>query len=304
MSGRSHQQQDQMMKPADKVATFRHLFEQMKPQIDKVLPKHLDAEALIRIALTAMHRTPKLFDCSAPSILGALSAAAQLGLSFDPTLGEAYLVPYGNQATFIPGYKGLMKLARQAGAQKFDVRVVHEKDEFDYEFGMREFCRHKPSVDEEPGKMTHVYAIVKLANGEIQFDVMSKAQVDAIRARSKASGSGPWVTDYEEMCKKTMAKRVTKLVPMDTEKAQLLRRAVHLDHLAEAGESQEIDLELPAAEAPKGKLEAVAAKRLGPAPKAKTALEIDDEKAAAQRGVMGEDFDPPLPDRDPGSDDV
>ena len=48
---------------------------------------------------------------------------------------------------------------------------------------------------------------------------MTKADVDAIRKRSKASGSGPWVTDYSEMGKKTVLRRMSKRWPLAPELA-------------------------------------------------------------------------------------
>jgi recombinational DNA repair protein RecT len=66
---------------------------------------------------------------------------------------------------------------------------------------------------------------------------MSRRQIDAIRARSRAKSDGPWVTDYPEMARKTAIRRLTKFLPMSIE----LATAVHLDTQAAMGESQALD---------------------------------------------------------------
>ena len=107
--------------------------------------------------------------------------------------------------------------------------AVREGDSFDYHRGRNSDLKHKECS--KPGEITHFYAYADLKGGGFQFDVMTKAQVDLIRARSKASGSGPWVSDYEEMGKKTVLKRMCKLLPRSAE----LARAVSLDNAAEIG---------------------------------------------------------------------
>lgn len=199
--------------------TLAQKIEQMKPEIARALPKHLNPDRVARIAVTVMRRTPKLAECTPESFLGALMTCAQLGLEPGP-LGHAYLVPYGNEVTFIAGYRGLVDLSRRSGqVQSVSARVVRDGDEFDYEFGLEPKLKHKPRADvDQP--VTYAYAVVKLKDGGVDFDVMTKAEVDAIRKRSKASGSGPWVTDYPEMAKKTVLRRLLKTAPMSVEYQQ------------------------------------------------------------------------------------
>lgn len=207
--------------------TLSQLIEQMKPEIGRALPKHLNADRMARIALTLIRQTPKLAQCTPESFLGALMTASQLGLEPGP-LGESYLVPYGNQVTFIPGYRGLVKLAWNSGQLKnFDAHVVYENDDFDYEYGLTPFLRHKPTRGER-GKVTDVYAVATLQNGGSAFVVMSLEDVAAIRKRSKASSAGPWVTDWEAMAKKTAVKQLIRWLPLSTEMQQV-NQAAQLD---------------------------------------------------------------------------
>ncbi len=207
--------------------TLGQLVEQMKPQIQRALPKHMDADKLARIALTLIRQTPKLAECTAESFLGALLTSAQLGLEPGP-LGEAYLVPYGRVCTFIPGYRGLVKLAWQSGQlRNIDAHVVYEQDEFDYEYGLNPALKHRPTRGDR-GKVSDVYAVATMQNGGSAFVVMSLADVEAIRKRSRASGNGPWVTDWDAMAKKTAVKQLIRWLPLSTE-LQTLNHAAELD---------------------------------------------------------------------------
>ena len=204
---------------ADKQKTLAAQIEAMKPEIARALPKHLNPERVARIAVTVMRRTPKLAECTPASFLGALMTCAQLGLEPGP-LGHAYLVPYGQEVTFIAGYRGLVDLARRSGlVSSVQARVVRDGDDFDYAFGLEPRLEHTPRADADK-PVTHVYAVIKLKDGGVDFDVMTKTEVDAIRKRSKASGSGPWQTDYAEMAKKTVLRRLLKTAPMSVEYQQ------------------------------------------------------------------------------------
>lgn len=219
---------DQKKKPDD---SLESLFENSKGALAQVLPKHLPVERVIRIALAARSRNPLLMKCTSASILQAVMTAAQLGLEPGGPLAHSYLVPYRNnklgadvyECQLIPGYRGLIELARRAGMVKnVQARVVHAKDTFAYSYGLTPTLVHEPSREADPGPLTHVYAIVYPSEGEPVFEVMSRADIDRIRGRSRAAQAGPWVTDYEEMGKKTVIKRLLKTQPMSQELASAI----------------------------------------------------------------------------------
>ena len=81
----------------------------------------------------------------------------------------------------------------------------------------------------------HVYAVARLKDGGVQFEVMSRADVEKVRALSKAGSSGPWVDHFDEMAKKTVIRRLFKYLPVSIE----LQKAVVMDERAEAGLSQD-----------------------------------------------------------------
>lgn len=235
----------QMMTARDRVNSVRALLEKAKPQIALALPRHLNADRMLRIAMTSIQRNPALLECDPISLVGAVIQSSQLGLEPDGVLGQAYLIPFRNnrkntrEVQFQPGYRGLLLLARRSGEiGGVDARVVYERDHFKYSFGLNPVLEHVPSRDEERGNPTYVYAIVRLKDGAAQFDVMSAGEIQAHRKRySRAADESPWVTAWEEMAKKTVLKRVLKLSPASVE----LQRAIALDEHAEGGLAQDLD---------------------------------------------------------------
>lgn len=215
----------------------------MKQQMALAMPKHMTADRMMRIALTEVRKVPALGQCNIESFMGAIMQCAQLGLEPGSALGHAYLLPFGNgkakdgksNCQLIIGYRGMIDLARRSGQiVSLTARTVHENDTFKYEFGLEETMHHVPA-DGDRGKMTHVYAVAKLKGGGVQFDVMSRADVDKVRATSKAGANGPWVTHFEEMAKKTVIRRLFKYLPVSIE----IQQAVTLDERAEAGIDQD-----------------------------------------------------------------
>ena len=221
-----------------KFDTIRTMLEKSKQQISLALPRHLSADRMLRIAMTSVRRTPKLLGCTPQSLLGAIMQASQLGLEPDGVLGMAYLVPYKDECQLIPGYKGLLDLARRSGQiSTIYARVVYSTDLFEYSFGLDETLRHVPGTSDEVGEVVAAYAVAKMKDGAQQFEVMTRRELDAIRKRSQAANDGPWVTDFSEMCKKTVLRRLCKMLPASVE----LARAVALDERAEVGLSQQLE---------------------------------------------------------------
>lgn len=164
-------------------------------------------------------------------------SASQLGLEIGGPLAQAYLLPFKTECTLIISYRGMMNLARRSGAVSaiyaYDVR---EGDKFSYRLGLNPTIDHEPSdsPDREEKPITHVYAVAKLKDGEPIFTVLTRAQVEKYRKRSKAANDGPWVSDYTAMALKTAIRRLFTWLPQSTEMAT----AVALDEAPERGISQ------------------------------------------------------------------
>lgn len=207
----------------------------------------IDPVKMAGLALTHFSRTPGLWDCDATSIARCVLEAAQYGL--DMMFGNVYLVPFRNRSTgrreaqLIIGYRGLVNLAlRSRDIVRIRGRVVRAKDHFDYGYGLDEHLDHRPhqprdgSPDElDPGPMTHAYVVAEWADGGRSFDVMTAAEIYAIRARSKGAFddrgnlTGPWLTDEGEMSKKTVLRRASKMWPLTVEARMALDAEDHAE---------------------------------------------------------------------------
>lgn len=213
----------------------------IKAQMALALPKHMKSDRLARIALTEIRKVPTLAKCDQTSFLGAIMQCAQLGLEPGGALGHAYLLPFENrkkgitEVQFIVGYRGMIDLARRSGQiVSLTARTVHENDEFSYQYGLNEDLKHVPATGDR-GALLYVYAVAKLKDGGVQFEVMSRSDIDKVRAQSKAGNYGPWQTHYDEMAKKTVIRRLFKYLPVSIE----LATAVTMDEKADAGLGQD-----------------------------------------------------------------
>lgn len=191
----------------------------MREQFAKAMPKHLDPDRFVRIAITALTKTPKLQECTQESFFKCLLDLSSLGI--EPDGRRAHLIPYGKECTLILDYKGIVELMRRSGdVSKIHADVVCENDIFLHDMG--EIKTHTYDLKSDRGAMYAAYAQVTLADGSTQSAIMSKKEVDSIKSRSKAGQSGPWVSDYNEMAKKTCIRRVSKLVPFSPEIAVIV----------------------------------------------------------------------------------
>lgn len=228
-----------------KLATLMDVVKMKQDAIQKVAARSIRVESLIRVAGAAMSRNPVLLQCTPNSVVLALMNCAQLGL--EPNLlGAAYLVPYRNnktrqmEAQLIVGYRGLIELARRSQQiHSIEAHVVKEKDDWEIRLGLTPVLEHTPYLGEgEAGKIVFAYAIAKLKDSSYQVEVMSRGDLDKIRAISKARDSGPWATHTEEMCRKTVVRRLCKYLPLTVE----LVRALEQDIQAEDGS---FDFDMP-----------------------------------------------------------
>lgn len=220
----------------------------LKEQIRMALPKHMTPDRMLRVAMTELRKTPKLQQCQPASFIGALIQCSQLGLEPGGHLGHVYLIPFDNrkantvECQVIVGYKGMLELANRSGkVSSPQAHAVYENDFFEFEYGLTPKLRHIPAR-ENRGKIIYVYACVSIKDGGNQFEVMSVEEINSIKGRSKASNSGPWQTDYEEMARKTVIRRLFKYLPVSIEMVQ----AITLDESADRGEQHNASLAFPA----------------------------------------------------------
>ena len=195
--------------------------DKLKSQIAQALPSICTPDRFMRVLFTALQKTPKLMQCSQPSLFNALMTCGALGI--EPDGRRAHLIPYGSQCQLIIDYKGLLELVKRSG-DVVSVRAdkICENDDFTWENGE---ISHKIDFRRPRGKAYAYYARAVLKDGSVQTEVMTKDDVDAVRKRSRAANNGPWVTDFDEMAKKTVFRRLTKWLVLSPEVQDSIERA-------------------------------------------------------------------------------
>jgi recombination protein RecT len=226
-------------KPSTAVAEFSRFMEKLKPQMALALPKHLNADRMSRLALTAFSSTPALQKCSMQSIAASIMTASQLGL--EPGInGQGYLIPYGNTCTFVPGWKGLVDMVARAGRATVWTGAVYEGDKFDYQLGDDPYCRHKPGDGGD--QFTHVYAIGRVKDAQMPvIEVWTRGKVQKHLDQYNKVGSRHYAcaseNNFEMYARKVALLQVLKYMPSSIE----LSNAVTVSHAAEEGKGVVID---------------------------------------------------------------
>lgn len=210
------------MQEQKKQPTMQQLIKSMDGEIKKALPSVITPERFTRMTLSAISTNPKLATCTPKSFLGAMMTAAQLGVEPNTALGQAYLIPFRNhgqlECQFQLGYKGLIDLAYRSGeVAVIQAHTVYERDEFEYELGMNPILKHKPAAKDR-GKPIYYYAMFKTKDGGFGFEVQSFEDIKAHAEKySKSYNNGPWQTNFDEMAKKTVLKKVLKYAPLKSD---------------------------------------------------------------------------------------
>lgn len=215
------------------------LIQKMQGQFAKVLPKILTPERFCRVVLSAINKNPTLAEAlndprNQPSVLSAFMRCAEMGLEPDGRRATINCYRKGSTGTYdvtlIPMYQGLAELAMRSGMiSTIHTDKVCDNDEFTWDTGE---IHHKIDFRKPRGKAYAYYCIVKFKDGSVKTETMSQEEVDAIRDRSSAyqgakryGKSCPWMTDPEEMAKKTVFRRCSKWLPLSPE----LRSAIEAD---------------------------------------------------------------------------
>lgn len=188
--------------------------------------KAVDFEREAHFALQALKANDFLAKTAAEnpdSLISAVQNIASVGLSLNPALKHAYLVPRDKKVCLDFGYKGLSHLAYESGAVKFvQAEIVYEKDKFILRGRGEEPIHERDPFNPDRGAIRGAYCIAKTVDGEFLVETMNINEIYAIRDRTQAykafkegkTKSCPWTTDEGEMIKKTVIRRASKSWPM------------------------------------------------------------------------------------------
>lgn len=225
-------------KDSNPVASFSNFLDKFKPQMALALPKHLTADRMARLAVTAFSTTPKLQTCEPKSIVGSIMTAATLGLEINVD-GQGFLVPYGRTCQFVPGWKGLVDLVSRSGRATVWTGAVFNGDEFDYALGDAPFIRHRPGEENDPDKITHVYAVGRVNGSQHPvIEVWTVGKVKKHRDKyNKVGGSHYSFRDWEMYARKIPLLQVLKYMPKSIE----LSNAIALNEAVDQGKNAVID---------------------------------------------------------------
>lgn len=235
------------------IAKFSSFMDKLKPQLALALPKHMNADRMSRLALTAFSTNADLQQCSPQSIAGSIMTAAQLGL--EPGInGQGYLIPYKGTCTFVPGWKGLVDLVARSGRATVWTGVVYPGDRFEYQLGDAPFCRHIPGDGEDGGdEFTHVYAIGRVRDASMAvIEVWTRSKVKKhLKQYNKVGGrhyANASENNFEMYARKVALLQVLKYMPASIE----LANAIEVSNATEAGQSVILDGDLVRVQEPQG----------------------------------------------------
>ena len=213
--------------------------DKFKGQIGLALPKHMNADRMTRLALTAFSQNKALQQCDMQSICASVVVAAQLGLEIGVN-GQGYLVPYKGKATFVPGWKGLVDLVSRAGRANVWTGAVYEGDHFEYELGDNPRVIHKPDGDsDDVNNLTYVYAIGRINGSQYPvIEVWSIAKIKRHLARYNKVGDRHYAhTNLEMYARKVALLQVLKYMPASIE----LQKAIDVSNAVDSGRNFTFD---------------------------------------------------------------
>ncbi|MFR3863615.1 MAG: recombinase RecT [Bifidobacterium bifidum] len=233
------QAQNVQMQAMNPERDIRDMVRSAWPQIEKVIGGNLKPDMLLQYCVSSINREPQLRNCTPVSVLSCFMQCAALGLkpSNVDGLGQAFILPYGNKnhkggqpdATFVIGYKGMLKLLENSGIYAQPVAVYEDdgvKLKMDAKGTPYIECPEDINLDADhsPDKLKFVFLSIDLPNGNTYASYMSRKDLEAYRdryaPRSKYKGNavtGPWATNFVEMGMKTLIRRSFKYLPVSVE---------------------------------------------------------------------------------------
>lgn len=237
-------------------------------QLLSLLPGPEAVRRFQRVTVQALVKNPDLLDCTPDSVVQAVMEAASMGLEPTGSVGGAHLVPFSvntapkgkppkweKRAQLIPDYRGVVRLVtrprsdgKPSDVLSVEARAVKEGDQFAYTLGTDARVEHVPSLDAARSSKptTHVYAIARLRSGGTMADVEDHAGIERVRKHGKEKAFSPWDSDWDEMAKKTIVKRLSKMLPVEPDVRAILAREDEPQELvATAGQDGETVVSQP-----------------------------------------------------------
>jgi recombination protein RecT len=233
-----------------------YLINYEKKVLPNLLEKHNIAPSqFVQVVLSEIKKNEKLLQAfieNPSSMFASILAGAEIGLIPSDMIGEFYLIPrnmkqsdgkYKQTVCCQVGYKGLINILLRSGdVAKIHTEVVYANDEFNAIYGLEPNIIHKPNFDSErtAKNITHAYAVAKMKNGEYQFAVMTRKEIEAVRGMSKYEndlyfndkmGINRW------MERKVVLTQLAKMLPKD----YYSKKAISMDGMMDSGAMLTLD---------------------------------------------------------------
>lgn len=227
------------VKQQSPVAVFSGFMDKFKPQLALALPKHLTADRMSRLALTAFSTNSKLQECDQMSIAASIMTAGQLGL--EPNVnGAGYLIPYGKTCTFVPGWKGLVDLVSRSGRGTVFTGVIFKDQNYTFKDGAsRDLIIHNESDLEDADDITHAYAIGWVKDSSMPIiELWTVGKIKKHRDKYNKVGKNHYsFRDFEMYARKIPLLQVLKYMPCSVE----VSNAIQISHASEVGRGATIE---------------------------------------------------------------
>lgn len=244
----------------DVMISLHDQLEKRSSQFQAALPAHIPKERFVRVLLTAVQQNPALASADRQTFFNSAMKAAQDGLLPDGREGAMVIyktkVKEGNREFWIdsvqwmPMVAGIRKKVRNSGEiETWDAHCVYENDAFEFELGDSPYIKHKPALGGDRGKIIAAYSVATLKSGEKSREVMSIEEIMAVWRKSSkqkdkdGNPTGPWKDHLGEMCRKTVARRHSKVLPMSTDLDDLIRRDDELYDMEGASDKAQMPAE-------------------------------------------------------------
>lgn len=218
-------------RPKSPSVMFSTKLQDQREAIAKQLPRGIEADRFIRTAITTVNLNPELLQCTPASLYASFMQAAKDGLL--PDGKEAVVQPYNvkikgqngerdrweKRAQYMPMVKGIIQVMYRTGdVAMVDGVAIYEKDQFEYERGDHPRIVHRPYMGmDEPGQIIGAYVVIKLNNGEVKREVMTRRDIEKVRQASNAADGPGWTKWYDQFAIKAVIKRAAKQLPTDSE---------------------------------------------------------------------------------------
>ncbi|GIW59991.1 MAG: hypothetical protein KatS3mg087_1057 [Patescibacteria group bacterium] len=209
----------------------------IKAELPAIISEHLSSGAIDpnRIVAGVLHlviNSPMLRECEWDSLVSSIVRSVRAGLDCTGTWGEGWIIPYRDKksnrvmAEFVPGYRGLIKLALHGNCNMIEARLVYEQDEFAIDYGSPNVLTHRPCLSPDRGAVIGAYALAWIkGTSRPLIEYMTVDEINAIATRSKAYKVGPWQTDWGEMARKTVVRRLVKYLDLSSAAKEIIERA-------------------------------------------------------------------------------